>query len=57
MRARTFLRRSTGALLVTVLIAAVYSLSEAQGVSRENKWQVVNPKLLPADVVGKGMQK
>lgn len=56
MRAHTLLHRSTAVLIVTALVAAVYSISMAQGVLPENKWQAVNPLLLPADIVGTGVK-
>ena len=55
MRAHTLLRRSTAALIVTALIAAIYSLSVAQDVPAKNTWQAVEPELLPTDLVGKGI--
>ena len=56
MLTHTLLRRSTAAVIVTALMAAVYSLSVAQGVPLENKWLPVVPQLLPADMVGKGIE-
>ena len=54
MRTHTLLRRSTVALIVTALIAAVVnSLSVAQGVPAKDTWQAVEPELLPANIAGK----
>ena len=55
MRAHTLLRHSIVALIVAALIATVYSLSVAQDVPAKNTWQAVKPELLPADLVGKGI--
>lgn len=56
MRLHALIRRSTAALVVTALITTAYSLSVAQDVPAKDKWRVVEPMLLPVDIVGKNIE-